>query len=140
MGRRVLPVALVLLAVVADRRGLLELGALLLVLAVPAAAGAALTVFGNLLALPPGARGVVFGWAEVVLGAFALVAVVVAAAARASAVEGAGVPPLAVSAVVACVTAFALQAFVALLAPERAPRPRERRPGSPEQAEPARAA
>jgi hypothetical protein len=139
MGRRVLPVVLVLLAASADASGRHGLGTSLLVLAIPAAAASALTRFGELVQLPGRVRGVAAVRADVALGVLALVAVMVAAAARAGAVEGAGVPPVAVSAVVACVTAFALQAVVALLVPVvRVDRP-ERRRATPAD-EPAQAA
>ena len=143
MGRRVLPVALVLLAVATDRRGLHALATVLLVCAVPAAAAAALTAFGGLVQLPGRARGTAAARAHVVLGAFALTAVVAAAAAREGAVDGAGVPPLAVSAAVAALAAYALQGLVALIAPARLVEPREpvrRAPAAAEQPEPAQAA
>lgn len=134
---------LVLFAALADARGLGGLGTLLLVAAVPAAAAAALTVFGELVQLPARARGVAAARVESALGAIGLATIVVAAAARAGAVDGAGVPPLAVSAVVVCVGAYALQAFVALWAPFGRGDVRER-PRVPaaaaEQAEPAQAA
>jgi hypothetical protein len=136
-----LPVVLVLLAVAADRHGLHAAGTYLLVGAVPAAAVAALTRFGELVELPGRTRGVVALRAEVVLGGLALVAVVVAAAARAGAVEGGGIPPLAVSALVACLAAFALQAFVSLLVPAARPQPRARaRPDEQAAEQPAQAA
>jgi hypothetical protein len=139
MGRRVLPVVLVLLAACADASGRHGLATSVLVLAIPAAAAAALTRFGELVELPGRVRGVVALRVDVALGALALVAVVVSAAARAGAVEGTGVPPLAVSALLASVVAFALQAVVALLAPTvRAERPPRRRPVAAD--EPAQAA
>jgi hypothetical protein len=142
MGRRVLPVALVLLAVVVDRRGSHALATLLLVCAVPAAAAAALTAFGGLVQLPGKVRGTAAARAQVALGAFALVAVVAAAAARESAVDGAAVPPLAVSGVIAALAAYGLQGLVALVAPVRLAEPRgaARRTAPAEQPEPARAA
>jgi hypothetical protein len=140
MGRRVLPVVLVLLAVAADSRGLHAVGTYLLVVTVPAAAAAVLTRFGELVQLPGKTRGVAALRAEVVLGVVALVTVVVAAAARGGAVEGGGIPPVAVSALVACLAALALQAFVALLAPPVRPDARPRvRPNEPSE-EPAQAA
>jgi hypothetical protein len=115
MGRRVLPIVLVLAAAVADASGLRTVATYLLVAAVPAAAAAALTVFGELVQRPGRSRGVGLARTEAALSALALVAVVVAGAARGAAVEGAGVPPLAVSALVACIAAFALQACITLL-------------------------
>ena len=109
----------------------------------PAAAAAALTVFGELVQLPARARGVAAARAESALGALGLATVVVAAAARAGAPDGAGVPPLAVSAVIACVAAFALQACLALWAPFGRgddPRAPARRAAPAEQPEPAQAA
>jgi hypothetical protein len=141
MGRRALPFVLVLAAAVADASGLPSVGTVVLVAAVPAAAAAALTVFGELVQLPGRSRGIALARTEAVLSAFALVAVIVAAAARGAAVDGAGVPPLAVSALVACIAAFALQAFVTLMALLQVDAPRERTDShSAEPIEPARAA
>jgi hypothetical protein len=141
MGRRALPFVLVLAAAVADASGAGLVATYLLVAAVPAAAAAALTVFGELVERPGRSRGVALARTECVLSVLALVAVVVAAAARGAAVDGAGVPPLAVSALVACIVAFALQAFVTLLALLQVAAPYERQEPRPvEPAEPARAA
>jgi hypothetical protein len=118
MPRRALPVALVLAAAVADGTPLRVAAPYLLVAAVPAAAVAALTVFGELVELP-GGTSVAAARAQALLGALGLVAVVVAASARTNAVDGEGLPPLAASAVVACLAAFALQTLVALVAPSR---------------------
>jgi hypothetical protein len=137
MGRRVLPFVLVLAAAVADATGFRSPATYLLVAAIPAAAAAALTVFGELVQ-HSGRKGVALARTEAVLSALALAAVVVAAAARGAAVDGAGVPPLAVSALVACIGAFALQAFVTLLALLQVDAPPDRREARP--AEPARAA
>jgi hypothetical protein len=141
MGRRLLPVALVLVAVAADGRAHRTLATLALVCAVPAAAAAALTVFGTLVELPGRARGTAFLRVDVGLGALALAAIVVAAAARAHAVDGAAVPPLAVSAVAAALAAYALQGLVVLVAPAPSrPRAAARHAPAAEQPEPARAA
>jgi hypothetical protein len=141
MGRRLLPVVLVLVAVAADGRARHGLATLALVCAVPAAAAAALTVFGTLVELPGRARGTAALRVDVGLGAFALAAIVAAAAARAEAVDGAAVPPLAVSGAVAALAAYALQALVAVLAPPRAAtREPARRTPPAEQPEPAQAA
>jgi hypothetical protein len=121
MLRRALPVALVLVAAGADGAGLHLVAFYLLVAAVPAAAAAALTVLGQLVVLP-GGGGLFAARVQALLGALGLAAVVVAAAARANAVEGASVPPLAASALVACLGAFALQGLVALVSPPRATR------------------
>jgi hypothetical protein len=121
MPRSVLPVALVLAAAVADGSPLHPAAPYLLVAAVPAAAVAALTVFGELVQLSGGAS-VAAARAQALLGAVGLAAVVVAAAARTNAVGGEGLPPLAASAVAACLAAFALQGLVALLAPPPAER------------------
>ena len=139
MGRRVLPVVLVLTAVAADAQGLHAAAGYFRLGAVPAAAAAALTRYGELVQLPGRVRGLAAVRLEVALGVLALAAVVVAAAARAGAVEAGALPPLAVSALVACVGAYALQAFVALLVPSRPERrPRQRR--RPAAEEPAQAA
>jgi hypothetical protein len=119
--RRSLPVALVLGAVAADGRGFHLVAFYLLVAAVPAAAGAALTVLGELVELS-GRTGRAAARVQACLGALGLTAVVVAAAARANAVDGESLPPLAASALVVFLTAFVLQGFVALLAGPRAKR------------------
>jgi hypothetical protein len=114
MLRRALPVALVLAAVAADAAGLHVVATYVLVASVPAAAAAALTVLGEGV-LRPGGLARLAAYTQALLAGAGLAAVVVAAAARANAVEGEGLPPLAASAVVAGLGAFALQAFVALL-------------------------
>ena len=126
---RLLPVALVLAAAVADGRGAHEAAFYLLVAAVPAAAISALSAFGELVELPGRARGQAAARANALLSVLALVSVLVGAAARGQATEG--VPPVATSALVACLALFVAQALVALLAPagadvERAPAHDER--------------
>jgi hypothetical protein len=138
VSRRALPFVLVLAAAVVDVVGLRSAATYLLVAAVPAAAAAALTVFGELVQRPGRSPGIALARTEAVLSAFALVSVVVAGAARAAAVDGAAVPPLAVSALVACLTSFALQACITLLAPAPLDAPQERTDALP--ADPARAA
>jgi hypothetical protein len=117
MLRRSLPVALVLAAVAADGVGLHLLAFYVLVAAVPAAAAAALTVLGELVLLSGRAR--VAAALQALLSALVLAAVVVAAAARSNAVDGDSLPPLAASALIACLGAFALQGFVALVTAPR---------------------
>ena len=118
MGNRLLPLALVVAAAIADGRGAHEAAFYLLVAAVPAAAISALSAFGELVELPGRARGEVAARANALLSALALVSVLVGAAARGQATEG--VPPVGTSALVACLALFVAQALVALVAPAAA--------------------
>ena len=113
---RALSVALVLAAALADARGGHELAFYLLVGAVPTAAIAALSTFGDLVEMPGRASGHAAARLDALLSALALLSVLVAAAARGQATEG--VPPLGASALVACLAVFVAQALVALFAPQ----------------------
>jgi len=114
MGRRVLPVALVLAAGLADVRELHALAFYLLVAAVPATAVSALAFFGDLVETPGGAAHVTYARLQVVLTTLGLVLIVVAAAVRGQAALEAGVPAVSVSALVACLLVFASQGLVGL--------------------------
>jgi hypothetical protein len=120
VGRRLLPVALVVAATWADSRELHELGFYLLVAAVPAAAVSALSLFGELVDLPARARGEGRTRLETALASLGLLLLLVAAALRGNGVE-ADVPPLAVSTLVACLFVFGAQPLTALAATARSP-------------------
>lgn len=98
MASRVLPVGLLLATLLADAQGLHRLGFYVLVAAIPAAAVAALSAFGDLVELPGRSAGEGLARLEVVLGGLGLVLVLVAAATRGQASET--VPALAGSATV----------------------------------------
>jgi hypothetical protein len=119
VGRRLLPVALVVSAAAADARELHEVAFYLLVAAVPAAAVSALSLFGDALDLPgDGAVRL-----QAALGALGLVLVLVAAAIRGQN-PVTEVPPVAATALVACLSVFGLQTVAALAWPLAASRPR----------------
>jgi hypothetical protein len=115
MGRRLLPVALVIAAAAADGAGSHGLAFYALLVAVPAAAVAALEAFGGAL---DGAQRRVHAllWA-VVLGL-----TVAGAAARAPALAEGSVPAVGRSAVVACLAIFCVQALLGLVAELRGSR------------------
>ena len=118
MGRRLLPVALVVAATWADSRDLHELGFYFLVAAVPAAAVSALSLFGELVEVPARARGEGRTRLETALASLGLLLLLVAAALRGHGSE-ADVPPLAVSMLVACLLVFGAQALTAVVPLER---------------------
>jgi hypothetical protein len=101
-----LPVLLLAAAIVADARGLREAAFYLLLAAVPAAAVAALSLFGNVLDVP----GEPWLRLEALLAALGLVCVVIAASSRGQAPEAA----LAGSAAVAALAVYGMQTFTAL--------------------------
>jgi len=107
MTRRLVPAALVIAAALADRAGAHGLAFNAILVAVPATAVAGLAAFAEQLE-----RGT--ARVQALLWAMALLFVVVGAAARAPAVAEGVVPPLAVAALVGCLTVFCAQAFVAL--------------------------
>jgi hypothetical protein len=107
VGRRLLPVALVLLAVIADSRGSHGLALNALLGAVPFAAVAAIAAFGRCL----DARHDSIAGLQAFLWAAVVVLLVLSCAVRSSALEGA--PPLAVSSLVACLAIFAAQLVLA---------------------------
>jgi hypothetical protein len=107
---RLASVALVVGAALADAAGSHALAYYALVAAVPVAAVAALSAFGDVL------DGTVAGPVErrlAVLSGLAAPLVLLAAAARAPLVEGAPPPALAIGAVVSCLALFAIQALLA---------------------------
>ena len=104
MGRRILPGLLVALAVIADANGAHGLAFDSLLLAVPLAAVAGLTSFGEYL----DARGELVAGVQAALWGLSVVLLVLSCAVRSHALHG--VPPLAVSTVVACLGIFAVKA------------------------------
>lgn len=116
VGRRLLPVALVLGTLAADARDLHHLGFYLLVAAVPAAAVSALSSFGDLAVLPGRARGETGARLDALLSALALVLVLLAAGARSRAIDPNVVPTLSGSALAACLGVFFLHALTLLAA------------------------
>jgi hypothetical protein len=112
VGRRLLPVVLVVAATWADSRDLHELAFYLLIAAVPAAAVSALSLFGDLVDLPARAPGEARTRLETTLASLGLLLLLVAAALRGQGTET-EVPPLAVSTLVACLFVFGAQAVTA---------------------------
>jgi hypothetical protein len=106
MARRAIPVGLVVVAAAADGGGAHTLAFYALLLAVPAAAVAVLEAFGHVL---DGAGDHL----HALLWALVLALVVVGAAVRAPAVTEGAVPPLARSALLACLVVFCVQAVLA---------------------------
>jgi len=120
---RILPAGLVLGALVADAGGRHGLASYLLLAGVPAAAWAALVLFGRLVDLPARTRGEAYVRFETSLASLALVLVLVAAAARSQGAVGTDVPALTASAVGAALLLYLLQALTAIVAPRpRLPR------------------
>ena len=109
MGRRAIPVGLVVAASAADGAGAHELAFYALLLAVPAAAVVALDTFGELL---DGAQSHL----HALLWTVVLALIVVGAAVRAPAVTEGAVPALARSALLACLLIFCVQAVASLAA------------------------
>ena len=107
MGRRTVPVALVVAAALAERLGAPSLAFYALLLAVPAAAVVTLTAVAELV---DGTAG----RAQPLLWGAALALIVVAAAARAPALAAGIVPRTGESALLACLTLFCTQAAGAL--------------------------
>jgi hypothetical protein len=114
---RLLPAGLVLAATVADGGGRHDAAFYLLLLAVPAAAAAALREYGELVV----ARGALTR-CHAVLSGLTLLFAVLAAAVRAGAAEP---PPVAFTALGACITVIVLQGLVTLLVLAQ-PTPRRR--------------
>ena len=126
MSSRLLPLALVAGAALADARNLHELAFYLLVAAVPSAAIVALSDFGDLAELPGRAAGESGARVQAGLATLGLLGVVVAAAVRGQAPEAGTVPPIGVSALVACVIVFAAHGIATAVAPDRHRRTRDR--------------
>lgn len=125
MRPRLLASGVALGAVLSDAGGVHGLAFWLVLLAVPAAAW--VSFLGLSDALAGEAR-----WLPAVSASFALVFLVLGSAVRESAAQGAAVPALAVSTVVAALLCYALPGLVWLLEPLRtlrtaAPRPRASR-------------
>ncbi|HWB21411.1 MAG TPA: hypothetical protein VG652_00830 [Gaiellaceae bacterium] len=108
MGRRALPAVLVLLAAVADSYGAHSLAFDALLGAVPFAAVAALASFGDYLDTRDDA---VLGFQSLLWGV-AVALLVLSCAMRSASVSG--VPPLAISSLVACLVIFAIKTVLAL--------------------------
>jgi hypothetical protein len=109
MGRRAIPVGLVVAAAAADGAGAHELAFYALLLAVPAAAVVALDTFGELL---DGAQNHL----HALLWTVVLALIVAGAAVRAPAITEGAVPTLARSALLACLAIFCVQAVASLMA------------------------
>lgn len=126
MGSRLLPLSLALGAVLADAAGVHRLGFWLVLLAIPGAAGAAFTGIGDVL---DGKSA----WLRGVSTTLALALLLLGSAVRQGAAEGAGVPALAISAVLGAALLYALPVLFWVLEPlvprpsTAAPRPRASR-------------
>jgi uncharacterized protein involved in response to NO len=117
MGSRLLPLSLAVAAVVADATGIHGLAFYLVLLAIPGAAAAAFLGAGDALEGKEIMRGVT--------SCLALALLVLASAVRANAPEGAAVPALAASAMIAAVLVYCLPLLAWVLEPLR-PRPKPR--------------
>jgi hypothetical protein len=117
MGSRFLPLSLAVGALLADSAGLHGLAFYSVLLAIPCAAGAAFLGAGDALEGKDTLRGVT--------ACIALVLLVLASAVRAQAPEGAAVPALAASALVAAVFVYGVPFLAWVLEPLK-PRPRVR--------------
>lgn len=118
MGSRLLPLLIVLGAVLADAAGVHRLGFWLVLLAIPAAAGAAFTGVGDVL---DGKSA----WIRGVTTVLALALLLLGSAVREGAPVGNSVPALALSAALGAVLLYALPALFWVLEP-LAPRQRVR--------------
>jgi hypothetical protein len=107
VGRRILPGLLVALAAIADSSGAHHLAFDALVLAVPLAAVAGLGAFGDYL----DSRGDAVAGLQAALWGVSVALLVLSCAVRSHALHG--VPPLAVSSVVACLGVYAVKVVVA---------------------------
>jgi hypothetical protein len=110
MGSRLLPLSLVLGAALTDVAGAHQLAGLVLLVAIPCAAGAAFVAVSDLLEGRPA-----FVRALSTVGA--LVCCLVASAVRHGAPAGAAVPALALSAVVAAAVLYTVPAVLWVLQP-----------------------
>jgi len=107
VGRRILPALLVVAATLADLDGSHSLARAALLAAVPLAAVATITAFGEALGGSQDGRATV----QAVLWSFVVVLLVLSCAMRSNAVQG--VPHAAVSALFATLGVFAFKAFLA---------------------------
>jgi hypothetical protein len=110
MSSRLLAPGIALAALLADASGVHGLALWLVLLVLPAAAGAAFVDLGDVL----GGDG---RWLRASTSTFALVLLVVGSAVRESAPRGASVPVLAVSTVVMALLCYAVPAFAWVLEP-----------------------
>jgi len=108
VGRRVLPGLLVAVAAVADSRGAHHFALNALLAAVPFAAVAAISAFGGYLDRRDDAVVAL----QALLWGVVLVLLIVSCEVRSNAIHG--VPPLAVSSLVACLGTFAIKTAVAV--------------------------
>jgi hypothetical protein len=108
-------VLLLLAAVAADTLGGHSISFYLVLAALVVTAHAALQAYGHLVELPGNSPALAAARLQAALGVLALVLVVVAAAVRAPTLDGAVVPPVGVSAVVASVALLLLQGAVRLV-------------------------
>jgi hypothetical protein len=113
-----LPLALVAGALLADGIGLHRAASYLVLLAVPAAAAAAFVAVADVMEGKD-------AWLRAIATGSALAILVLGAAVRENAAEGAGIPALAVSTLVAVLLVYSLRVLGWLLAPLR---PRQARP------------
>lgn len=113
MQWRLVPVALVAAALLADAQDQHRVGFYLLLAAVPVAAALALTSFGELVELAGGAAGTIAARFQALLAGLGLTLVLIATAVRTQAAPDA-VPELAVSAAVGCLVVLGAQAVAAL--------------------------
>lgn len=111
-----MPLLVLIAAAALDRLGAHDLAFYLLLAAVVVTAQAALEAYGRLVELPGNAPRLGAARLQAVLGSFALVLVVVAAAVRAPVLGDGSVPPLGLSALVASLALLATQRAVRLLA------------------------
>jgi hypothetical protein len=117
MSSRLLPLSLALCATLADLAGAHTLGGLLVLLAIPCAAGAAFVAVGDVL---EGKRA----WGRVLTSVPALALLVVGSAVRHAAPAGAAIPPVALSAVIAAAILYVVPVLFWVLQPVvPAPRP-----------------
>ena len=112
MGSRLLPLSFAAGALLADAAGVHRVAFYFVLLAIPGAAAAAFVGAGDAL---EGRHA----WLRGVSTTLALALLVLGSAVRSNAPHGAGVPALAVSAIVAAVVAYALPGLAWLLEPLR---------------------
>jgi peptidoglycan/LPS O-acetylase OafA/YrhL len=120
MGSRLLPLALVAGALLADGVGLHRIASYLVLLAVPAAAASAFVGVADVM---EGKNA----WARAIGASLALALLLLGAAVRGNAPGGGAVPALAVSALVAALVMYALLPLVGWLVEPLRPRRREPR-------------
>ena len=111
VGRRALPALLAVIAAVADAHGSHSLAFYALLGAVPFAATAAITLFGEYLERRDDALLAL----QTLLWALAVVLLVLSCAARSPATETHTLPPLGWSALVACLAVFAVKACLGVV-------------------------